>query len=149
MAKRRVFDLMLLLQISVGIFFLVSGILGILDYNSTENSIREFFGGNAIFSLIVGILMILAGIAIIAVLFLPVKSKNVHLALWTVLILWFVTILFNDILGVNFSKMNPFDKKTDLGLENAFIALFTWLRNLSVDCLVLASIFIVKKRGSV
>ena len=149
MAKRRIFDLMLLLQIALGIFFLVSGIMSILDYDSVGNTIKGIFGDSEVMLLIVGIVMIVCGVIIIGSLFLKVRSKSVYIALWTVFVLWLVTIVLNDFLNVNYDAMNIFATKTDLGLKNAFIYLFSWLKDLSIDLVVLSSILIVKNRGSV
>lgn len=148
MPKGRVFDILFLLQIALGVFFIVSGILSILDYDSIANTVKRAFGNSEIMELIVAVIMLCCGLALFVSLFFPVRSSTVHIAILIVFILWIITIVFNDFLGVNFDEMNFFNKSTDLGVKNSFIALFSWIKDLALDSVVLGAIWAIRRRGS-
>lgn len=128
MAKGKVFNLILVLQICLGIFFLVSGIIGCIGIQYDRlDTLQD------ILNLAAQILMIVCGVIVLVALFMGVKPKVVSTALWIVFVLWLVTIILNII--------ECFNQKFSLN------HLLDWLKLLSQQFVILASILIVKDRN--
>ncbi len=102
-----------ILQIAVGVLFLLMGIAGITDYNSDfaelGRSASQAFGGDSgVLDIIIGIVELACGIVLIATVFAKVDKKLVKLAQLISMILWILLIVLLDILAPNFGA-NRFD----------------------------------------
>jgi hypothetical protein len=102
-----------ILQIVVGVLFLLMGIAGITDYNSDfaemGRSVSQAFGGDTeIIDIIIAIVELACGIVLIATVFAKVDKKLVKLAQLISMILWILLIVLLDILAPNFGA-NRFD----------------------------------------
>jgi len=102
-----------ILQIAVGVLFLLMGIAGITDYTSgfTElgRSVSQAFGGDSEFlDIFIAIVELACGIVLIATVFAKVDKKLVNLAQLISMILWILLIVLLDILAPNFGA-NRFD----------------------------------------
>ena len=125
-----------LLQIAVGIFFLLLGLQGIIHYNSDLSGFgRAFtkaFGGKVDYvNIAISILAMLSGIIILGGLFVPMKNSTLMIASFAVFIFWALKILY-------FFFFNNF-------LEPDFIV---WLQRLALDCVVLMSVWIINRKYS-
>ena len=125
-----------LIQIAVGLFFITLGIVEIMAYNSGASefirSVSKAFGGkNDILSLIIAILELVAGIMILGSIFVPVQQRLVFIATFAIGIFWLVKIILSYFLN-NFVEPN----------------FFIWLNRLSVDLLVLASVWMANRESS-
>jgi len=103
----------LILQVVVGILFLLMGIAGITDYNSDfaemGRSVSQAFGGDSEFlDIFIAIFELACGIVLIATVFAKVDKKLVKLAQLVSLTIWALLIVLLDILAPNFDA-NRFD----------------------------------------
>ena len=136
MAKSSGFSKIKILTISLAVFFIVTGLVGIMNYNSSVNqvgrAIGSLFGRNGgTIALLVAVAELIIGIIILADLFMAINAKTMNLAKLIILILWAVSMIITHLLGNNFLQPN----------------LLSWLQPLSLDAVVLISLWIVKDTG--
>ncbi|MFP4364295.1 MAG: hypothetical protein ACLFR1_10555 [Spirochaetia bacterium] len=123
------------LQLSVAIFFLASGILGLAEYNSTANEvargISQLLGGstNQTVNVIIYIVEVISGAIILISLFVPTSTRMLYFATIAILIIWIIKMIYTHIGGGIF--------------EATFLI---WLQRLSVDLIVLTSIWVITGR---
>jgi hypothetical protein len=125
-----------LIQIAVALFFISLGILEITAYNSgasefTRSLSKAFGGKNDVMSIIIAILELVSGIIILGSIFVPVQQRLVFIATFAIGIFWLVKIILSYFLN-NFIEPN----------------FFIWLNRLSVDLLVLASVWMVNRESN-
>ncbi len=125
-----------LIQIAVALFFISLGILEITAYNSGASefarSFSKAFGGkNDIMSIIIAILELVSGIIILGSIFVPVQQRLLFIATFAIGIFWIIKIVMAYFLN-NFIEPN----------------FFVWLNRLSIDLLVLASVWMVNRETS-
>ena len=125
-----------LIQIAVALFFISLGILEITAYNSGVSefarSFSKAFGGkNDIMTIIIAILELASGIIILGSIFVPVQQRLLFIATFAIGIFWLVKIIMSYFLN-NFIEPN----------------FFVWLNRLSIDLLVLASVWMVNRESS-
>ena len=123
----------ILIQIAVALFFISLGIVEIIAYNSDANefvrSVTKAFGGkNDVINIIIAILELVSGIIILGSIFIPVKKKVLFIATFAIGIFWLVKIIIYFFIN-NFFEPN----------------FFIWLNGISVDLLVLASVWMVNR----
>lgn len=125
-----------LLQIAVGLFFLLMGLQGIINYDSYGSQatrfVNDLFGNNSnIINLIVSIGALISGVIILGGLFIPLKSSTLMIATLIVFIFWALKIAYfyfaNNLMEPN---------------------LITWLQNLSLQIVVLMSVWIINRKYS-
>ncbi len=136
MARRSSSSSIVFLQVAVGAFFLLLGLLGIVNYNSSvsrfgREMVRIFGGRSDALNLIVAILSLAAGIILLLGLFLRIDSRVMYAAALAVFIYWALRILyvffFNNIFEPDF---------------------LVWLEQLSIDVVVLASAWLIARMYS-
>ena len=92
----------LLLRISLGIFFLVLGIQGLTAHTSKTAEILRWLGRNDALNIVISVFQILAGAVLIIGIFLPIGSNISWLLSLGILILWGVymvmTLFLKDFL---------------------------------------------------
>jgi uncharacterized membrane protein YphA (DoxX/SURF4 family) len=115
-----------LLRISLGVFFLVLGIQGLMMHTSRTSEIFRWFGRNDTLSIIVSVIQVLAGSLLIIGLFVPVGSGIFRLLSLGVLILWGVYMVMTLFLK-NFLQPDT----------------LSWLYKTSWSCIILTSLWIV------
>ncbi len=125
-----------LLQIAVGIFFLLLGLQGIMHYNSDISglgrALAKTFGGKVNYiSITIAVLELISGVIILGGLFVPMKNSTLMIASLAVFIFWAVRIAY-------FFFVNNFTEPD----------LLTWLQRLSLDCVVLMSVWIIQRKYS-
>ncbi len=125
-----------LLQIAVGIFFLLLGLQGIMHYNSDISglgrALAKTFGGKVNYiSITIAVLELISGVIILGGLFVPMKNSTLMIASLAVFIFWAVRIAYSFFVN-NFTEPD----------------LLTWLQSLSLDCVVLMSVWIIQRKYS-
>lgn len=133
MAKKRTpVNTVVLLQLIIGLFFIVIGLQGINAYNSTAGEVGRFFakafgGKEHVTDIIVAILELIAGIIIVGALFIRGKTALLNIAFIAVMVFWAIQILY-----VYFLRGAVF--------EPAFLA---WSGDFLQDAVIFMAIWIV------
>jgi hypothetical protein len=134
-AKRVSFEVVILLQVAAGLFLATLGIAGIAHWDSDLNelgrAVTRFFGGRSDpTSLVIAIVELVAGVAILLALFVPVKGKALSFLTLIVAVLWAIYLVV-------------------VAVRSAFEPDFvSWLNTLATDVLVLVSLWMVNRRYS-
>ncbi|MCK5673093.1 MAG: hypothetical protein KAH95_06940 [Spirochaetales bacterium] len=136
MASTRKAGSFFLLQIAVGLFFLLMGLQGIINYDSYGSQATRFvndvFGNNNnIINIIVSIGALISGVIILGGLFIPLKNSTLMIATLIVFIFWALKIAYFYFVN---NLMEP--------------NLITWLQNLSLQFVVLMSVWIINRKYS-
>ena len=135
MAKRVSFQVVILLQIAAGLFLATLGIAGISHYDSNLNelgrAVTRFFGGrNDPTSLVIAIVQLVAGIAVLLALFVPIRGRGLSLLTLAVAVLWAIYLVV-------------------VAVRSAFEPdLVSWLNTLAANLLILVSLWMVNRRYS-
>ena len=133
MAKKVSFEAVLLLQVAVGLFLATLGITGIANYDTDLNqlgrAVTKFFGGrNDPTALVVAIVELVAGIAVLGALFVPIKGKLLSYLTLAVTVLWLVFLVV-------------------VAVRSAFEPDFVvWLNDLALNLVVLVAMWLVNRR---
>jgi hypothetical protein len=136
MAGNRKYGSFFLLQIAVGLFFLLMGLQGLINYDSYGNQatrfVNDLFGNNNnIINIIVSIGALISGIIILGGLFIPFRNSTLMIATLLVFIFWALKIVYFYVVN---NLLEP--------------DVITWLQRLSLDCVVLMSIWIINRKYS-
>ena len=136
MGTKKYYGSYFLLQISVGIFFLLLGLQGIMHYNSDISglgrALAKTFGGNGNYiSITIAILELISGVIILGGLLVPMKNSTLMIASLAVFVFWALRIAY-------FFFINNFVEPD----------LLLWLQKLSLDCVVLMSVWIINRKYS-
>lgn len=135
MAKRRgPLNSVYILQLIIGLFFIVLGIQGIMAYNSPTGEVGRFFaktfgGKEHIIDAVVAILELLAGIIIVGALFLPGKSGLLQISFIAILVFWIARIVY-----VYFIRGAVFEP-----------SVLTWSAYFLQDAVIFMSIWLVRE----
>ncbi len=81
-----------LLQISVAVFFLILGILGITDHQESIFSLND---ANQNLEIVFGVLEVLSAAVLLGALFVPIQRRTRSLALLTITIFWTARIVIS------------------------------------------------------
>jgi hypothetical protein len=132
MAKRSTlsFDSGFFLQLCLGVFFLMLGIMGLGDYNSRLSEFARFFGRDDTLRILMAVVEIVMGSILVLGLFLSVSSDLTKIFSLALFVLWAVYMVINFFLGETFLKPNT----------------VVWLYNISWNAVILVSIWIVGRR---
>jgi len=129
MGRSNGFSSFFFLQISLGIYFAILGINGLANYNSRGAQVLRLFGGNSILNLIVAIVLLVAGIFLVASLFAPIGGSLAPILYIAVIIIWALVIVMDLFL-------NGFLKPSLLG----------WLSELAWRVALLSGTWIVSRK---
>ena len=123
------FDSTFFLQLSLGVFFIVLGILGLTQYSSKTSEVMRFFGKNNVMTLVVAIIQLLSGAVLAAGLFMSVNSGFAQLLSIAIFALWAFSMLMTLVV-------------------NGFLRpdLLAWLYKAAWNSVVLASLWIVGRK---
>lgn len=117
MKKQYNISSILLIQLSIGLYFSITGLLGIIGYNSGINQvardINKFFGNNTYIPLVISLCFLLAGLVLISGIIFNIKIRVAH---FIILILWIVYIVINYFTD-NFLKPEVIEWTKDLSLQ--------------------------------
>lgn len=128
--KKNTFSAVLLIQIAIGFYFGITGLLGVMGYNSGTNQlindVNKLMGKTNYLPLIISILFLLVGVALIVGVVANIKNRFFY---YTIFILWIVYIIITFF-------TNDFLKPETL----------VWLKNLSSELIVLAGLWATSQR---
>ena len=96
------FNPLFFLQISLGTFFGVLGLSGLIQYSSRGAQVLHLFN-NSILNLVIAIVLLLAGIFLVASLFAPIGGGLAGILYIVVIIVWGAVIVLELVLN-NFLK---------------------------------------------
>lgn len=119
-----------MVQLTIGIYSFLSGLLGIMGYNSGSNqllnSMNKVMGKSNYVPLIISILFLIVGLYLVVTLFLNVRSSGVNFG---ILILWIVYLVYKF-------------------FTNSFLEpeLLIWLRNLSKEFIILTGLWAISQK---
>ncbi len=136
MAKSSKNDSLVFLQAAVSAFFVLVGLVAIVNYNSDlsrfgRSVVRTFGGSNDPVSLIIAILAVVAGLILLGGLVFRIESRVMYAAGLGAFVFWSLRILYVFFLNDAF--------KPDL---------LIWLAQLSPDAIVLAALWLIARKYS-
>jgi hypothetical protein len=118
-----------LLQLCLGVFFVVLGISDLTHYDSFGSKILRAFGNNQALSLIMAVLELVMGAVLVLGLVVSVPSGMTRILGLALFVLWgvYIVVVFvaNEFLKPDF---------------------LTWLYNLSWHCIILVSLWVVGRK---
>ena len=131
MAKSKGFlvDSRFFLQLSIGVFFLILGIMGFGDYDSVFNQVARAFGRDDTFKVLVGIVEVIMGGLLIVGLFVPVPANLAKIFFIALFVVWAAIILYFNVFGTK--------------IEDNFLP---WLYEIAWRCVILVGLWIVGKK---
>ncbi len=135
MAKRKAsFDVVLVVEIVVAAFLITLGLIGITQWNTDLNrfgrELNRFFGGtNNPFNLIVAIAELVAGVIVLAGVFVSGQARLLFAATLVISILWAILIV------VNFFAQDAFQPD-----------FLTWLNRLAADLIILLALWLINRK---
>jgi len=136
MALKRYNGSNFLLQAAVGLFFLLLGLQGIMHYNSDIGGLgrafaKAFGGRGSYINIAIFVMELVSGIIMLGGLFVPMKNSTLMTASLAVFVFWALKIVY-------FFFVNNFLQPD----------LLVWLQRLSLDCVVLMSVWIINRKYS-
>ena len=120
-----------LLQLALAVYFGISGLTYLLNYNSTIAAVSRFFGNDTTVLIVSAIIELIAGIILLAGIFARISKKYMFIAGLIIIILWILNIA-----GSYFAE----------GLLKP--DLFSWLKGLSLQLIILAGLWAVTSNYS-
>jgi hypothetical protein len=131
MAKSKGFivDSRFFLQLSIGAFFLVLGIMGFGEYNSVLNKFARTFGRNDTLRIVVAVVEVVMGGLLIAGLFVSISGLAAKVLFLACFAAWAGIILYFNVFGTKIDKN-----------------FLPWCYEISWRCSVLAGLWIVGKK---
>jgi hypothetical protein len=124
------FDASFFLQLSLGVFFFMLGIIGLGNYNSKLSEVARFFGRNDTLRILMSVVEIAMGAILVAGLFVSVASGIAKLLSIALFALWILYMLINLVLNGRFMEPNA----------------VVWFYNLAWQAVILVSLWIVGKK---
>ncbi|MBN2546426.1 MAG: hypothetical protein JXB50_11560 [Spirochaetes bacterium] len=115
-----------LLQLALGLFFGLTGLMYLLSYRSSGAHFRGVFGSNNLFNLLTVLIELAVGIIFLIGLFAQIPSRFMFITGIIILIIWVIYIVISYFI-------NSF-------LEPGFLS---WLQKLSLELIVLGCIWAV------
>lgn len=130
MKKNNNFSSILLVQLAIGFYMGITGLLGIMGYNSGANQllndVNKLMGKSNYLPLIISIAFLVLGLALVIGVIVNLKNKFLY---YTIFILWIVYIVITFF-------TNEFLKPE----------VIVWLKNLSSPLIVLAGLWAISQR---
>ena len=124
------FGSLFFLQLALGVFFLMLGIMGLGNYNSSLNEVARFFGRDDTLRVIMSVVELVLGIILILGLFMSVSADITRVFTIALFALWALYMVLNLFLNKSFLEPNA----------------VVWLYNLSWHSIILVSIWVVGRR---
>ena len=131
---REGFEVSLVLQIVMAVFLITLGLIGIINWDSGlaqfgRDLSRVFGRPNNPINLIAAIVELVAGVIVLAAVFVYVRSRVLFVATLVIAILWvvriFISLFAQDIFEPNF---------------------LVWLNRLAADSIVLTALWLVNRK---
>lgn len=146
MPKKSALDTVFVLQVALGLFFLVLGILSFIEYGSAGSELKRTFGESQVIEVLVSVAFLICGLIMLSAIFIPVKTSTLQIAVLVVFVLWLILLVVNNFVLVDWSRMNVIKAKTDIAERRALGAILEWIRGFSMDLVMLCSIWVVRVR---
>ena len=127
-------DTLFVLQIVVAVFLITLGLIGIIRYDSDVSRLgrdlnRVFGRANDPFNIVMAVVELLAGILVLAALFVPVKTRWLYVTTLVIAIVWAVRI----VLFLFVSRI----------FQPTFLS---WLNQLAADCILLLALWMINRK---
>jgi hypothetical protein len=127
-------DTLFILQIVVAVFLITLGLIGIIHYDSDlarlGRDLNRVFGrANDAFNVVVAVVELVAGILVLAALFVPVSTRWLYWTTLIIAIVWAVRIVL-------FLFVNRI-------FEPAFLV---WLNQLAADLVMLLALWLINRK---
>ncbi len=141
MAKNRVFDIVLILQIVLAVFFIILGVEGLVfkssDITSVGAALASIIGGKVqIYVIILSVIEIVCGVVLLSSLFAPIGSGFINVSIIIAFVLWALVIVFKDFIGSNLASKSTYQ-------------LIIWIRKVVVDVIILMSVWLIRIRRNI
>jgi uncharacterized membrane protein YphA (DoxX/SURF4 family) len=125
---------LLVLQIIVAAFLITLGLVGLIHWNSDPTRFgrgltRAFGGSNSPVALVVSLVELLAGIIVLAGVFVRVRGRLLFAATLVIAILWAIQII------VSFFARDIFEPD-----------FWIWLNRLAMDLIVLLALWLINRK---
>lgn len=119
-----------MVQLAIGIYFFISGLLGIIGYNSGANQllndVNKLLGKSNYLPLIISITFLVVGLFLIVALFFTLKNRTIY---FIVFVIWIVYIVYRFFTN---SFMEP--------------ELLVWLRDLTRELIILSGLWAIGQK---
>ena len=127
-------DTLFVLQIVVAVFLITLGLVGIIRYDSDVSRLgrdlnRVFGRANDPFNIVMAVVQLVAGILVLAALFVPVKARWLYVTTLVIGIVWAVRIFL-------FLFVSRIFQPTFL----------SWLNQLAADCILLLALWMINRK---
>jgi uncharacterized membrane protein YphA (DoxX/SURF4 family) len=118
------------LQLCLGVFFLMLGIMGLGDYNSRSSEFARFFGRDDTMRVVMAVVELVMGVILVLGLFMSVSADLTKIFSFALFGLWALYIVVNFFLNDSF-------------LEPSTVV---WLYNVSWHAVILVGLWAVGRR---
>lgn len=118
------------LQLALGVFFLMLGIMGLGNYNSSLSEVARFFGRDDTLRIVMSVVELVMGVILVLGLFMSVSADITKVFTFVLFVLWALYMVLNLFLNKSF-------------LEPSTVV---WLYNLAWHSIILVSIWVVGRR---
>jgi len=134
-SRSGIIDPLILMQAALALFFGITGLVYLVNYNSAASEIGRAFaqlaGRNDTLNVVVAVIQLVAGIILLVGLFAVIPQRYMVFACLAILVLWLIQMIMAH-------------------FANNFVqpAVIPWLHRISSDIIVLAGIWAVSTRFS-
>jgi hypothetical protein len=118
------------LQLCLGVFFLMLGIMGLGNYNTKFSEVARFFGRDDTMRVIMSVVELVMGVVLVLGLFVSVSADLTKIFTFALFVLWAVYMVINFFLNDSFLEPNT----------------VVWLYNISWHAVVLVGLWVVGRR---
>jgi hypothetical protein len=118
------------LQLCLGVFFLMLGIVGLGHYNSKLSEVARFFGRDDTMSVVMSVIELVMGGILILGLFVRISGSLAKVFSIALFVLWAIYMFINFFMNKSF-------------LEPSEVV---WLYNFSWNAIILVSLWVVGKK---
>jgi hypothetical protein len=124
------FGSLFFLQLSLGAFFLMLGIMGLGDYDSGLSRAARFFGRDDTLRVVMAVVELVMGVILVLGLFMSVSADLTKIFLIALFVLWALYMVLSLFLNDSFLKPNT----------------VAWIYSLAWNSVILISIWVVGGR---
>jgi hypothetical protein len=118
------------LQLFLGVFFLMLGIMGLGDYDSKASEFARFFGRDDTMRVVMSVVELVMGVILILGLFMSVSADLTKIFSFTLFALWALYMAIKFFLNDSFLEPNA----------------IVWLYNISWHAVILIGLWVVGRR---
>ena len=118
------------LQLCLGVFFVMLGIMGLGDYNTKFSEVARFFGRDDTMRIVMSVVELVMGIILVLGLFMSVSADLTKVFTFALFGLWALYLVINFFLNDSFLEPNT----------------VVWLFNISWHAVILVGLWVVGRR---